>query len=519
MLDNLVNKGKIVNGKLPFINPATGEQFGEVPAATEAEIRSAVGQMRSQAPEWEKTPIKERMRILRRFYALLFNELDHITAVISQDTGKPRQDALIEVFTSLNYFNTMLNKAPRWLADETVNTGLQLFKRAYIKHRPYGVVAVIAPWNYPFILAINPILGALIAGNSVVAKLSEVTPAVGVLMEELFAQVPELSKNIRFIHGDGKSGAALVDAAPDLIFVTGSVRTGQLISQAAAIHLTPVICELGGKDAMIVLDDADLKAAAQWGAWGSFSNSGQTCMAPERVYVSEAVYDTFLTTVKAEAAAYRVGYEPGTESAFNYGSVTFPRQMEIVQTQLQDALEKGATLHSGGRAKDMFFEPTILTGVTDEMLLLKEETFGAIMPIIKVKDETEAVRLANQSEFGLSASVFSENPERAKRVAEALQVGSVNINDTLTHYGIPEVPFGGVKKSGSGRSNGKAGLLAFTRPAGYVSGKPSAYDIGAAVRKPGSYRTIKNAMYTMLAPSLKQRLSGLWELLFGRKKN
>lgn len=513
MLNAVQQKGKTSNNRLPFINPATGEEFGSITTTTPEEVNQAVSEMKATSASWATKPLRERIKLMKELYQLLFDEIDQITAVITQDTGKPRQDALIEVFTSLNYFSTLLKKAPRWLKDKKVSTGLQFFKKAWIKQKPYGVVAVISPWNYPFILTLNPILGALVSGNTVVVKGSEVTPAVEEYLDSLFNRIPALKETIRFVYGDGSVGTALVNANPDLIYVTGSVETGRKISQAAAKTLTPVVCELGGKDPMIVLADADIEAAARWGVWGAFSNSGQTCMSPERVYVVESVYGPFIQAVQKEIQTLKVGYSFEPESKNNYGSMTFPRQLNIVTDQLEDALQKGVKQLTGGSHKGLFFEPTLLTNITDEMLVMQEETFGPLLPVIKVKDEEEAIQLANDSPFGLSASVFGEDLTRAKRIAESLAVGTVNINDTLTHYGLPELPFGGVKQSGNGRSNGKAGLLEFTQPIGYVSGKPKSFDIATIIRSPGNYHFAKGAMLALLAPTFKQKWAGVKALI------
>ncbi len=517
MSNMLDNKGRVVKGKLMFVCPGTGEAFGEIQVTSPAEIEQHMLELRASKKAWGNKELKARIKVLRKLYRVIFQEMDAITLTITRDTGKPRQDALIEVFTVLNYLNTTLNKAPSWLKEERVSTGLQFFKRAYKKHKPYGVVAVISPWNYPFTLAMNPILGALIAGNSVMVKASEMTPAVGALMESLFKRVPELAACIRFVHGDGKAGAQVVNSNPDLIYVTGSVRTGQLISKAAADDLIPVICELGGKDPMIVLDDADLNAAARWGCWGAFSNSGQTCMSPERVYVMSDVFDDFVAAAVREAKALQLGYSESVDAKNQYGTITSPKQLEIVKAHVEDALSKGATLHCGGSHEGMLWQPTVMTGIRDDMLLMQEETFGAVMPIIKVETELEAIEKANASEFGLSASVFSEHPARARRVAEALEVGSVNINDTMSHYGIAELPFGGVKKSGAGRANGPEALLDFTYPVSYVYGKPSEHDIATKLRAPGNYEATKAALKALIGPSIRQKSKGLVGLLKRRR--
>lgn len=515
MNDTVNNKGRIIDGYLQFINPATGEIFGKVKASKPKDATETLEKSRKAAEKWSALPLSRRISILKKLYAHIMEKTDEITLTITQDTGKTRQDALIELLTTMNYFNTTLKKAPKWLKDEKVSTGLQFMKRAYITRRPYGIVAVIAPWNYPFVLTMNPILGALIAGNSVIVKGSEVTSAVNVLMEELFAAIPELDGIVRFLHGDGSIGAALVEARPDLIFVTGSVRTGQLISKAAADTLIPVICELGGKDPMIVLDDADIETAVRWGAWGAFANSGQTCMSPERIYVVEKIYDQFIKALQKEIESMKIGYSDHESAAYHYGSITFPKQRNIVTTQIEDARKKGARVLTGGKGEGMFYEPTLITDITDEMLLMKEETFGAVMPVIKVKDEKEAIAKANNSEFGLSASVFSKSNKRADRVARQLQVGAVNINDTMSHYGIPELPFGGVKQSGHSRSNGKIGLQEFTYTMGIIKGKPRSFDVATQVRNPGNYRRARGSLYLTLGKGIGKRLAGLRDLLQG----
>lgn len=513
MKDALQQKGRVLDGHLPFVNPATGEVFGQVAVTTPEAAQGLVDAMRAAQPGWGQRTVRQRVAAMQSLYNQIFGRVDEITAVITQDTGKPRQDALIELFTCLHYFRTAMRKAPRWLRRERVGTGLQCFKRAYIDYKPYGVVAVISPWNYPFVLTMNPLLGALLAGNAAVVKPSEVTPAVGALVADLFAQTPILRDLVRVAQGDGRLGQALVQAPPDLVFVTGSVRTGQRICETAATTLTPVISELGGKDPMLVLEDADIEAAARWGTWGAFSNSGQTCMAPERIYVVEAVHDRFVEAVLRRVQELEVGYTLSADGAHGYGAMTHPRQLEIVQTHLADAVAKGAQVLSGGHHEDMFFEPTVVTGVDPSMLLAQQETFGAVMSIYKVADEAEAIAQANDSMYGLSASVFSEDLSRAKRVAAALEVGSVNINDTISHYGIPELPFGGTKASGNGRSNGRDGLRGFTQPVGVVYGKPLPWDISTQLREPGNYRRAKGSLFATLAPTWRQRLDGLRWLL------
>ena len=480
--------------------------------ATVAEVQAARREMAATAVTWSQKSVRERARILRQLQQLMIDEVDEITAVMNQDGGKSRQDALSELFITVDLLNQYSKNAPRWLRRRRVSPGLQLFKRCYTEKRPFGVAAVISPWNYPLVETLPPLVAALLAGNTVLVKPSEVTPAVGVMMANWFQRIPELAPYVRFLHGDGRIGAALVEAQPDIIYVTGSTRTGRLIMEAAAKTMTPVISELGGKDPMIVLEDADIAAAARWGVWGAFYNSGQTCMGVERVYVAEAVYDDFLTAVLEETKQLKVGYSPKIDNAYHMGPLTFPRQIDIIEDHVQDAIEKGAKVLLGGERVGMFMQPTVMVDVDHGMKIMLEETFGPVMPIMKVADETHAIQLANHSDFGLSASVWSRNMRNAQRVAHQLQVGSVNINDTLTHFAIPNLPFGGVKQSGIGRAHGEEEVLQFARTHSYALGSPPLpFDLATVLRQPGNYKLGATIMHLAFGVTPKQRLQPIVE--------
>jgi acyl-CoA reductase-like NAD-dependent aldehyde dehydrogenase len=510
-------KGRTLNGRvetLPFINPATSEQFGEVTTATLADISSARQEMAAAAKIWAAKPLAERVRILRKFQGVMIDELDEMTAVMNQDNGKSRQDALVEAFVTADLMTQYTKNAPRWLRRRRVSPGLQIFKRCYVERKPYGVVAVISPWNYPFVLLVPPIFSALLAGNTVIAKPSEVTAATGVMVENLFKRVPELAPFVRFVHGDGRVGAALVESKPDLIYLTGSTATGKKIMHTAAENLTPVIFELGSKDPMLVLEDANIQQAAKWGVWGAFYNSGQACISVERVYVVESVYEQFVEAVLAEVGRVQVGYSPEINSKFDFGPITFQRQVEIIEDHVQDALAKGAKVLYGGKWDGLFMQPTVITNVDHTMKLMLDETFGPIMPIMKVQDETHAIQLANHSYMGLGASVWSQDVSRAERVAHQLETGSVNINDTITHFAIPTLPFGGVKQSGNGRAHGEEDLLQFTTSRAYVVSKgPHPLDIATILRKPGTYRLNKAILKMAFGVTPRQKLEPVTELI------
>ena len=499
---------------IPCINPATGEEAGEVKMATRDEVAAARREMAAMAVPWSQKTVRERVRILRQLQRLLIDETDAITAVMNQDGGKSRQDALSELFMTVDLLNQYCKHGPKWLRRRRVSSGLQLFKRCYTEKRPYGVVAVISPWNYPLVLTLTPIFAALLAGNTVLVKPSEVTPAVGVMIDSMFQLIPDLAPYVRFLHGDGRIGAALVEAQPDLIYVTGSTKTGRSIMRAAAETMTPVICELGGKDPMIVLEDADVAAAAQWGVWGAFYNAGQTCMAVERVYVLPSVYDDFVTAVFEETKQLKVGYSPKIDDEHHIGPITLERQFDTIREHMQDALAKGAKILYGGEREGMFMQPTILVNVDHSMKIMQEETFGPIMPIMLATDETHAIQLANHSDFGLSASVWSQDIRRAERVAHQLEVGSVNINDTITHFAIPNLPFGGIKQSGLGRSHGEEDVLQFARTHSYALGQPPLpFDLATVMRQPGNYKLGLAIMHLAFGVTPQQRLRPIIEAL------
>ena len=504
---------------LPFINPATGIQFGEVKISSPEAVQNAVQEMRQASAIWSAKPLKERIRILRQFQTLLIDRRDEITNVLNQDCGKSRQDGLIELFVTVDMLAQYCRQAPKWLKRRRVSSGLYLFKNCFVEYRPHGVVAVIAPWNYPLTLAMPPLLAALLAGNTVVLKPSEVTAATGVLIERLLQAVPELAPFVRVVHGDGNVGAALTQAKPDYIFVTSSTPTGKKVLQAASEHLIPVALELGGKDAMIVLDDADIDAAARWGVWGAFFNTGQTCMAVERVYVVDSKYEQFVQSAVNYAKEFKPGYTTDKDSMYSLGPVTDPRQVQVIERHLEDALAKGAHVLTGGREQGMFYNPMVMVNVDHSMCLMQEETFGPIMPIMKVRDEAEAIWLANDNVFGLGASVWSRDITHAKQVAGQVEAASVIINDSIAQFGIPMLPFGGIKDSGFGRTHGQEGLMQFTRPFSYaVGGAPVKWDIATLLRENGHYDLATAIMGVVYGTTLKQKWETLSQL-FRRKPN
>jgi acyl-CoA reductase-like NAD-dependent aldehyde dehydrogenase len=333
-----------------------------------------------------------------------------------------------------------------------------------VRYRPYGVVGVIGPWNYPLSNSFNDAVPALMAGNSVILKPSEVTPLSALLCQEAMAAAGAPDDVLLVATGDGATGAAVVDAA-DMVMFTGSTATGRKVMARAAETLTPVSLELGGKDPMIVLRDADLERAANAAVWNGFMNSGQTCISVERVYVEEPVYDEFLGKVVEKTRALRQG-KPGAPGTIDVGAVTFPRQAEIIESHVSDAVAKGARVLVGGKRAEgpgRFFEPTVLVDVDHTMECMTEETFGPTLPIMKVSDADEALRLANDTRYGLGASVWTKDLARGEDIANRVEAGATCVNDINTNYAAADLPMGGWKESGIGVRHSAAGIRKYCK--------------------------------------------------------
>jgi acyl-CoA reductase-like NAD-dependent aldehyde dehydrogenase len=516
------------------LNPATQEIIGTLPNMAANQIAEAVARAAAAQVRWVATPVQERLKILARFAELLCEQKDSIAAVISREAGKPEAEALsTEILVVLDTVKYLQNHVAAFLKPEPVPHGnpVMKLKGGTLLREPYGVVGIISPWNYPFSLPSIQTLTALATGNAVVLKPSEFTPYSSLELEKLLRAAgldPEL---LQVMTGDGAAGAALLAANVQKIVFTGSVVTGKRVAQAAAARLLPVVLELGGKDPMIVLEDADIDVASSAAVWGAFMNAGQTCLSVERCYVQETIYENFLkkcvektnklrigsssrvssagegTSTPTHAKSAHVG-DPGAygpDPGVDLGPMIHERQLRIVQSHVDDAVARGARLLAGGKPlPDLgpnFFSPTILADVDHSMAIMREETFGPVLPVCSFKTEDEAVALANDSEYGLAACIFTNDRKRGEALARRVQAGTVMVNDVLTCFGISEAPHGGIKASGIGRTHGRFGLEEMVWPK-YVDSD----------RMP----RIKKLWWYGYGPAFGQQMGGFIELLFAK---
>ena len=454
-------------------HPASGAAFAEVSLLDAQQAADAVAAARRAFPPWAALGFAERGRLLLRLSEAVLDDGDALAALIAREQGKPAAEAhLAEIVPALAALKHLALGAEDALREEAVESVVPLLvhKDARLMHVPFGVVLVITPWNYPFAISLSGLATALAAGNTVVLKPAPATTLIGLRIGELCrrAGIPDGVVNVVAVD-DAVAGALVEDPRIGKIVFTGSVATGRKIMAAAARNLTPVVLELGGKDAAIVCRDADLDRAARGIVWGAFVNAGQTCASVERVYVEDPVAAAFVERVVEETRRLRVGDPLAPET--DVGPLTLERQRRVVEEHVQDAVSRGAkALVGGARAEGpgWFYPPTVLVGVDHTMRVMREETFGPVLPIMVVRSVDEALALANDSEYGLTASGWTRDPATARRLQEGLEAGVVTINDCAYSYGEPTAPWGGIKHSGVGRVHGRAGLLEMTQPK-YVS--------------------------------------------------
>jgi acyl-CoA reductase-like NAD-dependent aldehyde dehydrogenase len=449
--------------RLVSVNPATGEVLGELDSAGPVEVRAAVARARVAQPEWQAWGVRNRLRVLRRFQQILLARKSDVARRITQEAGKPEAEALTtEVLVVLDAARFLIENGFGLLRDEHLPHGNLVLKAksGRVVREPYGVIGIISPWNYPFSIPATEAMAALLAGNAVILKPSELTPLIALELEKLLREAGVPNDIFQVVPGGGATGAALIQGDIDKLVFTGSVATGRSIAETAARRLLPVVLELGGKDPMIVLDDADIDIASSGAVWGAFVNAGQTCLSVERCYVHRGLYPAFLEACVAKTRKLRVGN--GLDLSTEIGPMIHERQVRVVEAHLEDAKAGGARVLTGGaRLSDLgltFFAPTVISDVAHGMRIMREETFGPVLPIMPFDDDDEAVRFANDCDYGLAASIWTRDRSRGERLARRINAGTVMVNDVVSCFSVSEAPHGGVKSSGLGRTHGRWGI-------------------------------------------------------------
>jgi acyl-CoA reductase-like NAD-dependent aldehyde dehydrogenase len=454
-------EGAAAPDTLTSTDPATGAVVGTFPVHDEQAVRATVARARPAAERWAALGHDGRRTRLAAYRGYLARRLHELADLVHRENGKPHADAVLEITLAIDHLAWAGAHARRVLGPRRVAPGLLAANHAAsVEYLPLGVVGVIGPWNYPVFTPMGSIAYALAAGNAVVFKPSEHTPAVGAWLAAAWrAAVPDVADALQVVTGDGETGAALCRAGVGKLAFTGSAPTGRRVMAACAETLTPVLMELGGKDAMIVDDDADVAAAADAAVWAGMSNAGQTCIGIERVYVTERVHDAFV----AEVAERVRGLRPGSDDEADYGPMTMPGQADVVRRHVADAVAAGGRVLAGGTVDGRWVAPTVLLDVPETSAAVREETFGPTLTITRVRDAEEALERTNANPHGLAGAVFSRSRERAMDLARRMRTGMTSVNSVLTFAAVPALPFGGVGESGFGRIHGPDGLREFTR--------------------------------------------------------
>jgi acyl-CoA reductase-like NAD-dependent aldehyde dehydrogenase len=438
------------------LDPVTGTVIASYPIASDAEVNAAVARARGAAQWWDELGFDERRVRLAQWRRVLARRAKELAAVVTKENGKPEADAVLEIMLAIEHLAWAAKAAPKVLGPRKVHAGLLAANQACtVEYPPLGVVGVIGPWNYPVFTPMGSIAYALAAGNAVVFKPSEYTPGIGQWLADTFAEAVTGPPVFQVITGLGETGAALCRAQIDKLAFTGSSATGRKVMAACAENLTPVLMECGGKDAMIVDDDADISAAADAALWGAMSNSGQTCIGIERAYVTERNYEAFIRELTTRARDIHAGS--------SYGPITMPSQVKIIERHVTEALSAGARAVVGGLAsiRPPFVDPIVLVDVPQDASAIREETFGPTLTVTKVRDADQAIEEANATGYGLAGAVFGKS--RAMEIARRMRTGMTSVNSVIAFATAPELPFGGIGESGFGRIHGEDGLREFTR--------------------------------------------------------
>ena len=481
-------------------SPFNGDLLAELPKASPSDLDHAFAIARAAQAEWAAVPIRERIRVFHRFRSLLLDRAEDVLDVMQLETGKARRHAFEELADVAFVCSYYCRVAPRLLGSRRSRGAIPGLTRTSEVRHPHGVVGVIAPWNYPLVLAVSDSLPAVLAGNAVVVKPDVQTTHTALAALELLVEVGLPAGVFQVVPGDGPgAGAGLVDRA-DFVSFTGSTETGRLVAERAGSRLIGCSLELGGKNPMIVRADADLLKAVAGAIRGSFANAGQLCVSSERIYVQESVFEPFLRAFVARTLTLKLG--AGFDYETDVGSLTYGHQLRKVEDHIRDAVDKGAAIRAGGSARPdigpLFFEPTVLTGVTTDMTIFAEETFGPVVAVYPFSTDEEAVHRANDSHYGLNASIWSTDVRFAESMARRIEAGAVNINEAYSAaWGSVDAPMGGRKESGTGRRHGAEGLLKFTESQTIAVQTGAALDLSSAwLKKKGARKTVLEALKT-----------------------
>ncbi len=503
---SLINKSEMkTTTTIVSVNPATLENLGEVEVFSKSQVEETVRKARKAFEMWSQTTIRERIECIVKAKNYLIENSHIFAEFITKENGKPLIEAIsADILPVMDLMDHYIKNSHEIPQKENISLGKWslLNKSSYIEYVPLGIIAIISPWNFPFSIPMGQIVTAIITGNTVVLKPSEHTPLIALQMEKIFkhAGLPEGVFNV--ITGFGETGSNLVSSKVNKIIFTGSVATGKKIMAQASENLTPLVLELGGKDPMLVLKDAPLSYTTSGAVWGAFTNSGQVCASIERVYVHEDIADEFIYEVVRKTKQLKQGF--GIDKDNEIGPMISLDQMNIVIDHVESAKSQGAKILTGGERvadlKGYFYKPTVLTNVDHSFKIVKEETFGPIMPIMTYKNEEEMIKTANDCKYGLSASIWTSDIEKAQRIASIIEAGTVTINDCLSSFALCQTPWGGGKESGIGRTHGKLGMMEFLEPRHIHTDK-------ATNRKKFWWYSYDSNRFTMMNESLK--------LLFG----
>ena len=454
---------KIKNNILHIFNPATGEGIDSIESTSLDRVNKIIEIASEKAKKYNQSSLYERTKYINRFRKALVSRMDDFIEIICKETGKKYEEGLTEILTSAEYMKYAVKILPKALKPEKRKTGILFNKRATVFYEPYGVAGIISPWNYPLILTLTPITEALLAGNTVVLKPSEQTPLTVKLLKEVWDESSQDPDLFQVVYGTGDVGNAIVSSSKtDIICFTGSTIVGQKIAEACASLLKPAILELGGKDPMIVMEDANMNRAADAAIWGGMSNAGQTCTSIEKIYVADSQKTEFISLLKERIDNLNTG--PGEDD--HIGAITVENSKNKILSQIEE-VKNTSEVYQGSMSNTdngWFIPPTLILDPPEDSMVMKEETFGPVISIQSFQNEDDlSTKVNNHNGYGLSASIFTKDKDKARRIGRTISTGTINVNDVLTHYGVSDLPFGGVGRSGLGRVHGREGLRSFSK--------------------------------------------------------